>query len=396
MTDKKNPTPDEVENEKENVFLELQKVKLERFKVWGKIITVTVSVLFGSALGVIINWSYQKKQLDLKAMKHLGEFVDYALVKDSEKRFRFAEYFATLSPSETFKKNWISYRDLIDKKTEELIAKEKELEAAKHVVDFIKKHANEDFAKRLRVAQFFADFPADPIVKQKWIEYRDELNKLKVDMDEKEKVLAEAEKTGNTEQQELLKTGLALMRDQLNILPEKRVVELEKDVAKMVAQLSELPEEATDFMTEEKAERLLLNENWGPRNYTKNKFEEITTIKGDKVVKDNATGLMWEQSGSKETMQFSEAKAYVGKLNRDRFADNSDWRLPTLKEALTLLTKEKSDNGLYIGTEFDMTQRWIWTSDMYSASRAWVIPFDFGSCNSDDIGYGIYYVRAVR
>ncbi len=91
--------------------LEMEKIKLERFKVWGKIITVTVSVLFGSVLGVIINWSYQNRQLDLEAMKHLGGFVDYALVKDGEKRFRFAEYFATLCPSKTFRRNWESYRD---------------------------------------------------------------------------------------------------------------------------------------------------------------------------------------------------------------------------------------------------------------------------------------------
>ncbi len=84
--------------------LEMEKIRLERFKVWGKIITVTVSVLFGSALGVIINHSYQNRQLDLQAMKYLGEFVEYALEEDANKQLRFAQYFATLTPSKSLKK----------------------------------------------------------------------------------------------------------------------------------------------------------------------------------------------------------------------------------------------------------------------------------------------------
>ncbi len=396
MTDKTNPAPDVVDNEQDSVLLGLQKVKLERFKVWGKIITVSITVFFGSVLGVFINHSYQNRQLDLEAMKYLGAYVDYALVKDGEKRLRFAEYFATLSPSKTFQNNWINYYNLIDKKENELIAKRSELDAARQVENFVKTSLDEDVTTRLRVAEFHAEFSTDTDVKKKWTEYRDSLLKAEKDLKEKKRMLAEAEKASNEEEIKFLKKEVDLMKEQLKSIPKKQVSEIQRDVDKLQAQLSELPEGSTDFMTVEKAERLLLNENWEPRNYTINKFEEITTIKDDKVVKDNATGLMWEQSGSKETMDFRGAKAYVDKLNRDRFADNSDWRLPTLKEAITLLKKEKNNNGLYVGVEFDEKQKWIWTSDMYSASRAWVVGFTTGSCSYDDIGDDLLYVRAVR
>ncbi len=387
MTDEKKPDK-----------LEMEKIRLEQFKVWGKIITVTVSVLLGSALGAYMNWSYQNRQLDLEAMKHLGEFVDYALVKDSEKRFRFAEYFATISPSETFKKNWESYRDLIDNKEKQLIAKEKELKAAQQVKEYLKENKIEDFAERLRVAQFFADFPAEQIVQEKWREYRVELTELKVVLDEKEKMLAEAKKTGNDDEVRLLETGLALMKDQLNLLPEKQVIALQKDVAKTQAQLSELPVESDEFLTAKEAERLYLDKDWKPRSYTENKFE-VKTINGDKVVIDHATGLglTWQQSGSKDHITYDEAKRYITQLNRDKFAGYNDWRLPTLQEAITLLDQGKNSEGLFIGSEFDSTQRWIWTSDLSSASDAWVVSFRIGSCVYGSFGSGnLNSVRAVR
>ncbi len=44
--------------------LESEKIKLERFKEWRKIITVSVSVVFGSALIGVLNYQVQNKQLE--------------------------------------------------------------------------------------------------------------------------------------------------------------------------------------------------------------------------------------------------------------------------------------------------------------------------------------------
>jgi len=91
----------------------------------------------------------------------------------------------------------------------------------------------------------------------------------------------------------------------------------------------------------------------------------------------------------------SEKKKYVAQLNSDQFAGYNDWRLPTLEEAMSLIERTKKNGDLHIDPVFDKTQRWIWTSDLSSASRAWVVIFSYGICD-DSYFYGTYYVRAVR
>jgi hypothetical protein len=85
-----------------------------------------------------------------------------------------------------------------------------------------------------------------------------------------------------------------------------------------------------------------------------------------KVVVDHITGLMWQQSGSPEKMNFENVKASVTQLNKEGFAGFNDWRLPTLEEAMSLMEPQKSSIGLYIKSKFDKTQQWIWTADIHS------------------------------
>lgn len=117
--------------------------------------------------------------------------------------------------------------------------------------------------------------------------------------------------------------------------------------------------------------------------------------KGGKVVYDHASSLMWQQSGSTKEMEYKNAKAYVEALNSQNFAGYSDWRLPTLEEAMSLMKPTKNTDALYIDPLFDKQQNWIWTSDTYSASRAWVVDFYFGYCYYGAFSYNDA-VRAVR
>jgi hypothetical protein len=112
------------------------------------------------------------------------------------------------------------------------------------------------------------------------------------------------------------------------------------------------------------------------------------------VVFDDATGLMWQQSGSQEYMNYSKAENYIRDLNNKRFAGFTDWRLPTLEEAMSLMEPEKHGE-LYLDAIFDHKQTWIWTADKFSASAAWVVNFYYGHCYHYDV-YNYSYVRAVR
>ncbi|MDZ7360014.1 MAG: protein kinase [candidate division KSB1 bacterium] len=114
-----------------------------------------------------------------------------------------------------------------------------------------------------------------------------------------------------------------------------------------------------------------------------------------KIVVDRATGLMWQQSGSEEYMIYEKAKPYISQLNRKNFGGYSDWRLPTLEEAMSLMEQSELNGDLHIDPKFDPKQRWIWTADKKSAGVAWVAFFNVGKCGYYNVA-SFNYVRAVR
>ncbi len=112
------------------------------------------------------------------------------------------------------------------------------------------------------------------------------------------------------------------------------------------------------------------------------------------VIFDATTGLTWQQSGSPASMTFEKTQAYIEALNKKEFAGYSDWRLPTLEEAMSLMAPEQSEDGLFIDPVFDKSQYWIWTADRYSASASWLVNFSYGYCYN--YVTTSFYVRAVR
>ncbi|MCP4264061.1 MAG: DUF1566 domain-containing protein [Candidatus Brocadiaceae bacterium] len=125
--------------------------------------------------------------------------------------------------------------------------------------------------------------------------------------------------------------------------------------------------------------------------YTDNEYE----LQSDgKVVYDKTTKLMWQQAGSEKILYLSEKKSYIAQLNRDKYAGYNNWRLPTVKEAITLIEQEMKIHGLYINPVFDKKQRRIWTFDR-AQYDIWVVNFSNGGCDNGFADYG-YYVRAVR
>jgi len=128
-----------------------------------------------------------------------------------------------------------------------------------------------------------------------------------------------------------------------------------------------------------------------------NQFK-AANIKGDKIVIDEASGLIWQQDGSSDSMDFDSAKNWINNLNKKGYAGYHDWRLPTLEEAMSLLEPKKLNKDLYIDPVFDSKQRRIWTSDPYSgaAGAQWVVLFSLGTCLNDYLSNYDPCVRAVR
>ncbi|MDM8556450.1 DUF1566 domain-containing protein [Desulfococcaceae bacterium HSG7] len=135
-----------------------------------------------------------------------------------------------------------------------------------------------------------------------------------------------------------------------------------------------------------------LDEKLRPLEYIQNDFEAH-----NEVITDHATGLMWQQSGSDNELNYDEAQDYVKELNRNQFAGYNDWRLPTIPELISLLESEKQSNRLYINPIFDKKQKWCWSSDTVEGSSglAWGVGFSSGLVYTT-LFDGSYYVRVVR
>ena len=130
------------------------------------------------------------------------------------------------------------------------------------------------------------------------------------------------------------------------------------------------------------------------------------------TITDNATGLMWQKTGSSRTRTWARAQEYVEGLNKYEFAGYSDWRLPTIEEFASLLDRKKI-NGVHIDPVFDSTQKTCWSADANPTStirisgyEGWIVKFAEGIITQDmwvvsRIPYHGYesiswYIRAVR
>jgi hypothetical protein len=107
-----------------------------------------------------------------------------------------------------------------------------------------------------------------------------------------------------------------------------------------------------------------------------NRFE-LKTVGEDKIVIDRAANLTWHQSGSERPIIFEDVKPWLEVLNRGRYAGYSDWRLPTLEEALTLMEKKPVDR-FHIDPLFSKQQYSIWSGDYYTEVRVWGVGFNYG------------------
>lgn len=132
----------------------------------------------------------------------------------------------------------------------------------------------------------------------------------------------------------------------------------------------------------------------------------------DGTITDRATGLMWEQSGSKKAKSWYFAKKYIKILNKKKFAEYKDWRIPTIEELYSLL-QPVTNQQLYIHPVFATEPSICWSMDKSDMTTKWnsrrsrMVTLDYKKGTVDDrhtgdgpggasaTGYWSY-VRAVR
>jgi tetratricopeptide (TPR) repeat protein len=117
----------------------------------------------------------------------------------------------------------------------------------------------------------------------------------------------------------------------------------------------------------------------------------------EELVKDTVTGLMWQQGGSEFPENLEKAIVYIDDLNATNYLGYNDWRLPTLEEALSLLTPART-NKRYMHPIFNKKVTPIWTGDFGEPGKAWQIDFVNAFCAPNKIKgfWSVSYVKAVR
>jgi hypothetical protein len=113
-------------------------------------------------------------------------------------------------------------------------------------------------------------------------------------------------------------------------------------------------------------------------------------------VSDRETGLIWMADALDERMSWSAASKAAA---AQRLGGHSDWRLPTIKELLSIVDYDRHDPA--INTNFFRMpggSRWCWSSTPGASAPsyfAWGVSFDVGGSDYGGQG-GTALVRPVR
>ncbi|MFZ5770695.1 MAG: protein kinase domain-containing protein [Thermodesulfobacteriota bacterium] len=137
----------------------------------------------------------------------------------------------------------------------------------------------------------------------------------------------------------------------------------------------------------EKARLLFgLTEQFRPQIVAGNKMIE----EPDGLLRDAATGLIWQQSGSPCRLSWQDGLAYIDGLNGRRHAGRHGWRLPTVNELFSLLNEELRT----CRPAADRAGFWFWSCDRHGERDAWYVNLDMEYADWQDVSCR-NFVRAV-
>ena len=133
------------------------------------------------------------------------------------------------------------------------------------------------------------------------------------------------------------------------------------------------------------------------------------TDKGNQMVKDNLTGLLWTKDanapgpsacGTGTKKKWPQALDYVACLNKNNYLGHNDWRLPNRKELFSLVDRSKYKPALPTGHPFINVQQasnyWSSSTNANHTVLAWYVNMVTGYMFSETKSFFLNYVWPVR
>ncbi len=134
------------------------------------------------------------------------------------------------------------------------------------------------------------------------------------------------------------------------------------------AERRELRRGAVRIMYKDIREALGLDELFRPVRFCDHPLEVVSLL----LLRDPATGLVWQRSGSGFTLDWRQAREYVAYLNQSHFAGRDDWRLPTAAELVTVLRSPTAQRDFCLDPHFSPALHWLWSADHCTKKAAWM------------------------
>lgn len=119
------------------------------------------------------------------------------------------------------------------------------------------------------------------------------------------------------------------------------------------------------------------------------KLAEVSGVSAAPTIRSVKVGdLEWQADVPDKTFTWQQGKDYAASLG-------DGWRLPTVKELLTLVDYEKRAPAC--GVFPDCPDEWFWSSSALSgySTFAWSVYFSYGNTHFNDVS-DAYRVRCVR
>lgn len=95
------------------------------------------------------------------------------------------------------------------------------------------------------------------------------------------------------------------------------------------------------------------------------------------TVVDQRTGLMWQREGIDIT-SIKTMLRNIEQVNKDNFAGHSDWRMPTMEEAMSLMDSRQNSKGTYLHPCFSKEQPFIFVKAKRKPGGYWFVDFKQG------------------